>query len=668
MFILRKNSVILKLIYVARNCETIWQTLEFLTGGYFNEKRGQRQMKKIFTKQLLMYMAIALVTTIVVVFALQTFTNRYSNVASSKSKLEDVREKLVNNEESIAQLTETLGQNNLAKARAVANMIAEAPAIANDAAKLSELKDRLMVNEIHIIDEDGIITCSTVDAYFGFDMKSGEQSNAFMVIVDDPSIEIVQEPQRNVADGIVMQYIGVARLDDKGLLQVGVRPEVLEEVLAGTDLSVVLGEMEFGDNGYIYAMDKASGTLLAHPNRALIGTSAVEAGFPESFVGSGKAKVDGQTGYFYAEEEGDMVIGTFLSSSEYYATRRSQTLLVSLSVFLIFGVLLFMINRMVDSKIVQGMNNITSSTKKIADGDFDISINEKGNPEFEQLSDSINWMVESICQSMQKNENLIRQQETDVENNRMLIENVKNACKELGHVAGQTLENADNIYDGTGKQEKSVSDLKQIMEQLAQELNRSAESSADIFAVTEMTTDKIKKTQAQMALLQESMQKISDMSMKIEQIIDEINSIAQQTNMLSLNASIEAARAGDTGKGFAVVATQVGELAARSSKAAKDTYDLISNSLQAVEEGQSITKQTVDVFADVAENIAKSMENVSEISNMVQQNADIVKLAVNQLGQISDVVEENVQISYNTKEVSTNMADITGNLLALMDN
>lgn len=625
-------------------------------------------MKKIFTKQLLIYMAIALISTIVAVFVLQTFTNRYSNMASSKSKLEDVRAKLANNEASIAQLTETLGQNSLAKARAVANMIAEEPSLAKNAAKLSEIKDRLMVNEIHIIDEEGIITCSTIDAYVGFDMKSGEQSNAFMVIVDDPSIEIVQEPQRNVAEGIVMQYIGVTRLDDKGYLQVGVRPEVLEEVLAGTDISVVLREIEFGDNGYIYAIDKTSGTLIAHPNDALIGMPAVDAGFPGGFVGSGKAKVDGQTGYYYAEEEGDIIIGTFLSSSEYFIARRNQTFIVSLSMFLIFGILLFMINRMVDSKIVQGVNNITNSTKKIADGDFGISINEKGNPEFEQLSDSINWMVENICQNMQKNENLMHQQEADVENNRILIENVKTACKELGQVAGQTLENADNIYDGTGKQEKSISDLKQIMEKLTQELNRSAESSADIFTVTEMTTKKIKKTQTQMALLQESMQKISDMSMKIEKIIDEINSIAQQTNMLSLNASIEAARAGDTGKGFAVVATQVGELAARSSKAAKDTYDLISNSLQAVEEGQNITEQTVGVFADMAVNIEKSMEDVSEISNMVQKNADIVKVAVNQLSEISDVVEENVKISYNTKEASTNMADITENLLSLMDN
>lgn len=624
-------------------------------------------MKKIFTRRLLIYMAVALATTIVAIFALQTVTNRVSNTNSSKSKLQDVRDKVAANEETIAQLTEDVGQNNLAKARAVADILEADSSLADDNARLKELNDRLMVNEVHVIDKDGIITGSTVDAYLGFDMKSGEQSNAFMVIVDDPSIELVQEPQMNAAEGIVMQYIGVARKDAPGLVQVGVRPETLESALAGTELSVVLREIEFGDNGYVYAIDKASGNLLAHPNDGLIGTSAADAGFSGDFLGQGKVKVDGQTGYFYAEENGDTIIGTFLPASEYYVSRRNQTFIVSLSMFLIFGVLLIMINRMVDDKIVRGVNHINDSTIKIANGDFNITIDEKGNPEFEQLSDSINRMVDSICQNMRENEDLMRQQEVDVENNRTLIENVKGACKELVLVSKQTLENADNIHDGTGKQEQAVSDLKQIMEQLTEELDRSAGSSADIVEASGMTTGKIKETQEQMALLQDSMMKISEMSQKIEQIIDEINSIAQQTNMLSLNASIEAARAGDSGKGFAVVATQVGELAARSARAAKDTYDLISNSMLAVEEGQNITEQTVNAFGDVAANIEKSMEGVSVISDMVQQNAEIVKLAVSQLGQISDVVEENVRISQNTKEASSGMADITDNLLELME-
>ncbi len=624
-------------------------------------------MKKIFTKRLSIYMVIAFVVTIAAVFTLQTFTNWRTNKITSQNKLADVREKLADNEVTIEQLTENLGQNNLAKARAFADMLAAEPSIAKDSAKLFEIRDRLMVDEVHIIDETGIITSSTIDAYIGFDMKSGEQSNAFMVLVDDPSIEIVQEPQMNSAEGTMMQYIGVARTDARGFVQVGVRPEVLERTLAGTDISVVLRDIDFGTNGYIYAIDMETGLLLAHPNDALIGTAATAAGFPKNFLGNGRAKIDGRTGYFYAEESDNIVIGTFLPSSEYYSARRSQTLMVSISMFIIFGVLLVMINRMVDSKIVHGINSITGSTKKIADGDFNITVDEKGNPEFEQLSDSINKMVESICQNARKNENLIRQQEADVENNRILIQNVKDACKELGQVSGKTLENADNIYNGTGKQEQAVSDLKRIMEQLMQELNHSVNTSAEISSATGTTTEKMKETQLQMVLLQDSMQKISNMSMEIEKIIDEINSIAQQTNMLSLNASIEAARAGDTGKGFAVVALQVGELAARSSQAAKETYELITNSMKAVKEGQKITGQTVNTFGVVVENIERSRQDVEEISHMVEQNVNIVKLAVSQLGQISDVVEENVRISHNTKEVSSDMVEITDNLLHLIE-
>lgn len=624
-------------------------------------------MKKIFTKKLFIYMVVAFTVTIAAIFTLQTFTNRRSNMESSKNKLEDVREKLAGNDETIAQLTENLGQNNLAKARAFADMLKTDPSIADDQERLLEIMDRLMVNELHIIDEDGIITSSTIDAYVGFDMKSGEQSNAFMVLVDDPSLEIVQEPQENVAEGIIMQYIGVPRSDAKGLVQVGVRPEVLEEVLAGTDISVVLGQIDFGTDGYIYAIDKNSGLILAHPNANLIGTPAVDAGFPENFEGHGRIKVDGKKGYFYAEANDDIILGTFLPASEYYAARRSQTLIVSLSMLLIFGVLLFMINKMVDDKIVSGLNRITDSMKKIADGSFDITVNESGNPEFLQLSDSINRMVDSICRSMEENEGLMQQQKADVESNRILIQNVKNACRELGEVSGKTLENADSIYEGTGKQEQAVSDLKNIMEQLKQELNHSVEASIDVSSATEMTTGKIRETQSQMTMLQASMQKISEMSMEIEKIIDEINSIAQQTNMLSLNASIEAARAGETGKGFAVVAAQVGELAARSAQAAKETNELITNSMEAVREGQEITGQTVNTFGIVVESIEQSKQDVEGISHMVQQNVDIVKMAVSQLSQISDVVEENVQISHNTKDVSSDMADITGNLLELIE-
>ncbi len=611
-------------------------------------------------------MAAALIITVTVIFGLQTFISKSNNMQSSRDKLEDVKAKLESNQQNIEDLTKSLGENNLAKTRAFADMLASDSSIYGNKEKLEEIKNRLMVHELHIIDEEGIITSSTVDEYIGFDMKSGEQSNAFMVIANDPSIEIVQEPQVNAAEGIVMQYIGVARTDAKGLVQVGIRPEVLENMLANSAIDIVLKTIDFGSNGYVYAIS-TDGNILAHKDSSLVGKSAAQAGFPDELTGNGKAVINGEKGYYFAEEYDGKIIGTFMPSSEYYKERRNQTVVVSLSMLIIFCILLFMINKMVDNKIVAGINRISNSMKEIAEGNFDITINESGNPEFEMLSQSINKMVENTSRNIRENEALLEQQKEDMERNNTLIQNVKNACKDLEHVSGETLENADNIYNGTDEQKKAVEDLKQVMEQLVQELKQSANTSGSITEATGNSVNEILRTQSQMEVLKDSMQKTSEMSVAIEKIIGEINSIAQRTNMLSLNASVEAARAGEMGRGFSVVATQIGELAARSAQAAKETNELITNSMRAVESGKKITDQTAEAFDIAVGNIESANKDVEKITDMVKQNVEIVIHATEQIEKIANVVEKNVQVSHNTKQVSSNMADITGKLLEIVE-
>lgn len=624
-------------------------------------------MKKIFTKNLCIYMAVALLVTVVAVFSLQTVVTKSTNTKDSYDKLEAVKERLASNQEEVEHLTENLGENSLAKTTAFAEMIRMNPSFINDKKKMNQIKEDLMVSELHVIDAKGIITHSTVDAYVGFDMGSGEQSAAFLAIIDDPSMVIVQEPQMNAAEGTLMQYVGVARRDGAGLVQVGIRPEVLENMLKSTTIDVVLKDIEFGSTGYIFAIDKASGLITAHPNQKLIGQAAAQAGLDISGAEKGRAKVDGVTGYYVTDEYDGQMIGTFMPSREYYSQRWSQTLVVSASMFIIFFILLYMINRMVDRDIVVGINRIADSMKDIADGNFSVTVNETGNQEFEVLSASINKMVESIRVKMDENQGLLERQKQDVENNVTLINNIKAVCSGLEGVSQETLKNAHAMHSGTEAQEEVVRDLKNTMAELVRQLNASADASTEVSLSTVETVENMMNGRKQMEELAASIEKISRTSMEIEKIIGDINAIAQQTNMLSLNASIEAARAGEMGKGFAVVASQVGELATRSSQAARETGELIMSSIQAVEDGKKITEQTVKQFDSMADGIEKASNSVRQISDMVRGNVAIVSEAMKGLEHISDVVNRNVEISNNSEQVSAAMAQEAEKLLQLVE-
>lgn len=101
------------------------------------------------------------------------------------------------------------------------------------------------------------------------------------------------------------------------------------------------------------------------------------------------------------------------------------------------------------------------------------------------------------------------------------------------------------------------------------------------------------------------MQRISETSLQIQNIIGDIEDIASQANLLTLNASIEAARAGNAGRGFGVVADQIGKLADDSAKSAVNTRELIAKAIEEVENGNAITKKTVAQSETLKELVAQ---------------------------------------------------------------
>ena len=137
------------------------------------------------------------------------------------------------------------------------------------------------------------------------------------------------------------------------------------------------------------------------------------------------------------------------------------------------------------------------------------------------------------------------------------------------------------------------------------------------------------------------MARIEESSRKISDIIGVIDEIARQTNLLALNAAVEAARAGDAGRGFAVVASEVRSLAQRSSQAAKDIKDLITNSSSQVQEGVGLVNQAGTSLTEILASIKKVAVIVADIANASLEQSSGIEQVNKALTQMDEVTQQN---------------------------
>ena len=195
-----------------------------------------------------------------------------------------------------------------------------------------------------------------------------------------------------------------------------------------------------------------------------------------------------------------------------------------------------------------------------------------------------------------------------------IVGNVRRGSDGVAVASAEIAQGTQDLSDRTENQASALEQTAASMEELNSTVTQNAHSAREASLLARDTSTVAAQGGEIVARVVSNMKGINDSSQKIADIISVIDGIAFQTNILALNAAVEAARAGEQGRGFAVVASEVRALAGRSAKAAKEIKELISDSVQQVEQGSTLVDQAGETMNDVVASIRKLNDIVGEIS------------------------------------------------------
>lgn len=320
------------------------------------------------------------------------------------------------------------------------------------------------------------------------------------------------------------------------------------------------------------------------------------------------------------------------------------------------------------SKLSNPIKQVTEVAHEIADGNFDVMLHINSNDEIGDLSESFNRTVHRLSEYQsyidEISESLVQVSEGNLQielqldyhgqfkklkdNFNALVENLSETLIQINQAADQVKSSSSEVAggaqflaNGSTEQASSVEELSATITEISTQISQNADNVMSANKLANETSSEMLDSNEKMKHMMTSMDEISEKSNEIQKVIKTIEDIAFQTNILALNASIEAARAGSAGKGFAVVADEVRNLAQKSAEAAKNTTLLISSSIQAVEKGVSIADETATSLNTVVEKVENIVERINDISEASSQQAEATEQITMGIDQISMVTQTN---------------------------
>ena len=292
------------------------------------------------------------------------------------------------------------------------------------------------------------------------------------------------------------------------------------------------------------------------------------------------------------------------------------------------------------------VDDISMNLKQISEKDIDLKEVQNYIGDFVEIKDSMIEIISSLNTTLKE---------------------MKESFGEVCDGADTLAQSAQSMADGAQQQSDHIRSLVDNIGNVSNSVHDSTSKTDEVEKLSRDAVQQIQEGEDKMDNLVKAMDLIREESNEIANIIEVIGGIAEQTNLLALNASSEAARAGEHGKGFAVVAGEIGTLAGSSAEAAQNITDLIHKSIAAVNNGVSLTGETVHMMDGITKIWEEISSHITEITQATKEQDAYLQDMLTSAGEIAAVVDKNTASAQESSALSQELLSEMENAMELID-